>query len=156
MTIDPRAVAALLPHIQNISKFVEPCCGESHLVNELEKHGLECVWASDIEGGFDAFHFYGGLAPTADAIITNVPWTRQILHPMIGHFCTLLPTWLLFDSDWAYNAGSAPYLRFCSDIVAVGRLRWIPDTDMTGKDNVSWYRFDARHDGPTRFHGRRQ
>jgi hypothetical protein len=33
----------------------------------------------------------------------------------------------------------------CSDIVSVGRLRWIEGTIMSGKQNFAWYRFDARH-----------
>ena len=35
----------------------------------------------------------------------------------------------------------------CTDIVAVGRLRWIEGTTMSGKQNFAWYRFDARHSG---------
>jgi hypothetical protein len=91
----------------------------------------------------------------ADAIITNPPWSRPILHKMILHFQRLKPTWLLFDSDWAYNRMAAPYLDTCSDIVAVGRLKWIEGTTHSGKDNCSWYRFWCRHHGLTKFHGRK-
>ena len=44
----------------------------------------------------------------ADAIITNPPWTRELLHPLISHFQQLKPTWLLFDADWCHTqAGRA-------------------------------------------------
>ena len=33
----------------------------------------------------------------------------------------------------------------CSNIVSVGRLRWIEGTTMSGMQNFAWYRFDARH-----------
>lgn len=153
-TIDHNAVAALMPHIDlGEIGFAEPCCGDGKLVAELEKSGMVCEYANDILFGIDALtvHKFEG----ADVIITNPPWTRQLLHPLILHFSSVLPTWLLFDADWAYNKASAIYLDHCSDIVAVGRLRWIEGTSMTGKDNVSWYRFDARWSGGPKFHGRR-
>ena len=151
-TIDRRAVHALAPYLTGIYNFAEPCAGEGHLVMNLSLEGVSCALASDITTGVDAltitnFH-------EADAIITNPPWTRQLLHPMIKHFQQHLPTWLLFDSDWAFNKSAAPYLDQCSHIVAVGRLRWIEGTTMTGKDNVSWYRFWHQHSGGPHFYGR--
>lgn len=153
-TIDPRAVAALLPYLRRdgIQTFVEPCVGEGHLKRALESAGLICVFGSDIQSGIDALdlpHFNG-----ADAIITNPPWSRELLHPLILHFQHHAPTWLLFDADWAHNKMAAPFLPQCTDIVAVGRLRWIEGTTQTGKDNVAWYRFDAQHWNGPRFHGR--
>lgn len=156
-TIDPRAVQALLPHLDGIKSFAEPCSGEGYLVAQLKAAGLRCHHDSDILDATedcDAFQLTTYDIEGADAIITNPPWTREILHPLIRHFQALKPTWLLFDSDWAYNRHAAPYLTLCSDIVAVGRLRWIEGTTMSGKDNCSWYRFDIWHVGGTRFHGR--
>jgi hypothetical protein len=152
-TIDPRALAVLLPFLQRdgIHVFAEPCVGEGHLMRALQDLGLVCSMASDISEGVDSLDITEFDHP--DAIITNPPWSRQLLHPMIEHFQKFAPTWLLFDSDWAYNAGAAPYLDRCSDIVAVGRLKWFNDT--TGKDNASWYRFDANHSGGPRFYGRK-
>jgi hypothetical protein len=151
-TIDFRAAKALQPFIEDIDVYAEPCVGNFDLVKQLAKIGKRVDYVGDIEMGLDAFDVrkWGG----ARAIITNPPWTRKLLHPLIMHFMHQLPTWLLFDSDWAYNKSSAPYLPYCSDIVAVGRLRWIEGTTQTGKDNVSWYRFWHNHYGPTRFHGR--
>lgn len=155
-TIDPRAVRALMPYLINVHTFAEPCCGHGLLIDELERHDLVCKMRGDIQMGssFDGRWVSHRDVADCDAIITNPPWTRQLLHPLIRHFMLLKPTWLLFDSDWAFNKHASPYLPQCSDIVAVGRLRWIEGTTNTGKDNVSWYRFWHKHYGPTRFHGR--
>ena len=150
-TIDPRAVRVLAPHIEGLSAFAEPCCGDMDLVRDLEAIGLRCSYAGDIKTGENALLIseFGD----CDVIISNPPWTREILHPMIRHFQSIAPTWLLFDADWAYTKQSAPYLDQCSHIVAVGRLKWIPGTKQTGKDNCSWYRFHAQHTGGPKFIG---
>jgi hypothetical protein len=156
-TIDPRAVTALKPHLNGVRTFAEPCDGMGHLRLGLENAGLRCVYANDILNGEeddDALRMTLYDIEGVDAIITNPPWTRSVLHKLILHFQSLRPTWLLFDSDWAYNRHAAPYLDTCSDIVAVGRLKWVPDTPHSGKDNASWYRFWRQHHGPTKFHGR--
>jgi hypothetical protein len=152
-TIDPRAVKALRPYLYGVKTFAEPCCGRGDLVRWLESIRLTCVLQSDIVTGTDALalrDFRG-----ADAIITNPPWSRALLHPLILHFQKYAPTWLLFDSDWAYNRHAMPYIEQCCDIVAVGRLTWFEDTRHSGKDNVSWYKFWHRHHGGPKFHGRR-
>ena len=48
-TWDPRAVAALLPHLLPGTRFVEPCAGDGVLADQLEAAGHECMFASDIE-----------------------------------------------------------------------------------------------------------
>lgn len=150
-TIDPNAVKSLMPHLKT-RVFVEPCCGDMDLVNALEKNGLECRWASDISRGQDALEMPEQHAP----IITNPPWSRPLLHSMISHFVAIAPyCWLLFDADWAHTKQSAPYMRYCSDIVSVGRLLWIPGTKMKGKDNCAWYRF-SKDAYRTTFHGVKQ
>jgi hypothetical protein len=154
MTTDLRAVQALLPHLNGATTFAEPCAGQGHLAKALERFtAMRCVYEDDIgwKGGRNAL--YADLTG-ADVIITNPPWTRKILHPMIARFCSQAPTWLLFDSDWAYTSQAYPYLTMCTDIVPTPRLKWIAGTKWTAKDNTSWYRFDANHTGPTVFHGR--
>jgi hypothetical protein len=151
-TIDQRAVERLLPHLNGTKTFAEPCAGRGDLVRQLESAGLRCVHATDISEGVDALKLtlFGG----ADTIITNPPWSREVLHPMILHFQAVAPTWLLFDCDWAYNKQAGPFLDQCSDIVAVGRLKWIEGSKASGKDNSAWFRFDALHSGGPHFHGR--
>lgn len=151
-TIDPRAVTVLLPFLAGVETFAEPCAGQRVLTDQLEAHGLRCLHASDITDGIDAFdlRWLGAI----DAIITNPPWTRSILHPLIRHFQRIAPTWLLFDADWAFTGQARPFLPQCSHFVSVGRLRWIPGTTQTGKDNCAWYRFHAQHTEGPRFYNR--
>ena len=115
------------------------------------------MWASDIEPQLDGiakndftelgdFHVL-----ESDYIITNPPWDRSVLHPMIDHFSLLRPTWLLFDSDWPHTKQSADYMKRCSKIVSVGRIKWFGN--MTGKDNCAWYLFENK-ETETKFYGR--
>lgn len=149
-TIDPRAVVPLLPFLAGIDTFAEPCCGEGRLLLALERAGLSCAYRGDISTGQDAMAIraLNGI----DAIITNPPWSREILHPMIRHFQRLAPTWLLFDADWAHTKQASPFMAGCSHIVSVGRLIWIEGTKQTGKDNCAWYRFHAQHHEGPRFY----
>ena len=151
-TIDHRAVLALRPHLHGIFTFAEPCAGDGHLVRMLEEIGLTCTVNTDLRGGVDALAVHD-IGSRADAIITNPPWTRGILHPMILHFQRQAPTWLLFDADWAHTKQAAPYLPQCSHIVSIGRLKWIPGSKHTGKDNCAWYRFHSQHVEGPRFYG---
>lgn len=154
-TIDTRAVEILSPFLVSETKYAEPCCGQDDLINELEKYGHINKWASDISYGTDALTLTDNELSECDAIITNPPWSRDILHPMIEHFAQLKPTWLLFDADWAHTKQSSTYMKeLCTDIVSVGRLRWIEGTTMSGKDNCAWYRFDKDKNKVTEFHGR--
>lgn len=148
-TIDPKAVRVLVPFLRGVVHFAEPCAGEGDLIQSLEAAGLICEYRGDLLAGMDALAqpSFG----VVDAIITNPPWTREILHPMIRHFQRIAPTWLLFDADWAHTGQAAPLLDQCSHIVSVGRLKWIEGTKQTGKDNCSWYRFHAQHSSGPRF-----
>lgn len=155
------AVVPLLPHLECGDMFLEPCAGKMDLVLHLEANGLSCAGALDISPqhhdvvAFDALredldNFCGG----ADYIITNPPWDRSLLHPMIRRFCSLKPSWLLFDADWMHTKQSAEFMPLLRKVVSVGRVKWIPDSKMTGKDNCAWYLFDAKGDGPATFYGR--
>jgi hypothetical protein len=77
------------------------------------------------------------------------------MHLLIEHFQAIAPTWLLIDLDWAANEQAVPYLPRCSDIVVIGRVKWFPNSEFTGKENYAWYRFDAKHRGATKLHNRR-
>jgi hypothetical protein len=128
-----KAVPPLIPYLRGVRTFAEPCCGDGALVNHLEAHGLRCVYQGDIADGRDALAItdYGD----ADTIITNPPYTRPLMHALIEHFSRILPTWLLLESDWAYTKQAGPFMPCCSDIVSVGRLRWIAGTTMSSKEN---------------------
>lgn len=153
-TIDPKAVAKLLPHLRGVKTFAEPCAGDGYLVGQLQAAGLVCAYEGDITTGYDALSYDFAADATFDAIISNVPWRRDILHAMIERFQAIAPTWLLFDAAWCHTRQSAPFMDQCSHIVSVGRLKWIPGTKMTGKDDCAWFRFHVQHVGGPRFIGR--
>lgn len=138
------AVAPLLPHLLPGTRFVEPCAGDGALVDALQLAGHLCVGARDIEpqradiAQADALNVYD---LNIDCVITNPPWRRPVLHPLIEHWSSQGPTWLLFDADWIHTRQSAPFIDRLRAIVSVGRVKWIPDSTMTGKDNCCWYLF---------------
>jgi hypothetical protein len=144
------AVVPLIPFLRGVRSFAEPCCGKGDLVRHLESFGLACVYAGDISNGQNALAvvFYGG----ADAIITNPPHSRKLMHRLIVHFSRIAPSWLLLDVEWAHTQQAAPLLPACSDIVAIGRVKWISGSEHNGKENYAWYRFDARHTSGPVFH----
>jgi hypothetical protein len=154
------AVVPLIPHLPAGASYVEPCAGDGTLVRHLERFEMECLIACDVEpkdgfiSQFDALKFQVPIGIGCDYIITNPPWDRKILHPMIEHFSAMRPTWLLFDADWVHTKQSAPFMPYLRKIVSVGRVKWIPDSKMTGKDNCAWYLFDQSSTGPVQFHGR--
>lgn len=158
-TFDPRA-SEVLNSVQTPVKYYSPCVGEYDLVNNLNPYGFKCVGASDIDHPIDALKLDALMiteehVKDADYIIENPPWSRNILHPMIEHFITLKPTWLLFDADWAHTKQASDYLEdYCTHIAAIGRLKWMPGTSMSGKDNCCWYRFVKNKKTPTQFIGR--
>ena len=148
------AVEPLIPHLRGIRTFAEPCAGDGALVRHLEAAGLRCVYSGDIHTGQDALavNSYG----KADAIITNPPYTRDLMHRLIAHFQRIAPTWLLLESDWAQTKQASPFMAACTDIVAIGRVKWIEGSKHTGKDNFGWLRFDVRHTAGPVFHCRDQ
>ena len=148
------AVMPLNPFLADVKTFAEPCAGEGQLVRHLEQLGLTCTYSGDLARGQDALFLNEADVAGADAIITNPPWTRELLHPLITRFEQLRPTWLLLDADWAHLVVAGAYMRRCSAIVSVGRVKWMPDSPSTGKDNAAWYRFDGKHKTGPKFYGR--
>jgi hypothetical protein len=145
-TFDPKAVNKLAPHLQPGTRFIEPCAGDGVLADQLIKAGHKCLQSYDIDPQRADVEKRDALTYEPDHAgfvwITNPPWSREILHPLIRHLSDQSATWLLFDADWAFTDQAKPFKRRLRRIVVVGRLRWIPDTKMTGKDNCAWYLFD--------------
>ena len=150
----PAAVAPLIPHLRaaRVRTFAEPCCGDGALVRVLESAGLRCRYQGDIATGQDALGLdsYGG----ADVGVTNPPYVRPLMHALIHHLAKIAPTWMLLELDWAATRQAEPFLPSCSDIVVVGRVRWIEGTKHAGMDNFGWFRFSAQHTGGPILHAR--
>ncbi len=160
-TIDPRAAARLVPHLDPATRYVEPCAGGGHLIDHLAAHGMVCQLAIDIEpqrGDImrgNALDITGpvrcGQTGQRLKFITNPPWERKLLHALIEHLAGIAPTWLLFDAAWKETAQAARFGDWCVKIVSVGRLRWVPDSPHNSTDDCSWYLFDASHEGGTHY-----
>jgi len=157
------AVTPLIPHLEEVQTYVEPCAGDGQLVNLLSDGGFECIAAYDIEPQEEWIVQKDALSLTsvdmkgADVIITNPPWTRPTLHAFLSHFvCELnMPTWLLFDAGWVHTKQSIPYQPLLRRIVSVGRVKWIEGTKMTGKEDCAWHLFTyQKTPNATKFYGR--
>ena len=164
-----QAIPSLTDHLEkefpsNLS-FAEPCAGDGQLVRFLEETGLHCCFKSDIEPQaddiqkIDAMRLDPNQLMDADMIVTNPPWRRDFLHDFIFMCVVKLgkPTWLLFDSDWIHTlqAKKTGLLNYLSTILSVGRLKWIPDSKHSGKDNCQWHYFIKSNNGrPPKFYGR--
>lgn len=161
------AVLPLLPHLARETHYIEPCAGNKRLIQALSRSGHVCEDAYDIEPSMAYVldekpmvhrHDAKTWVPNADRLgkadcfITNPPWSRDILHPLIIHLSDMLPTWLLFDADWVHTRQARPFQGFLRKVVSVGRVKWIPGTTMTGKDNCAWHLFDRQPGGPTLFY----
>lgn len=185
-TIDPRAIPPLLRHLPAGTVFAEPCAGAGDLIHLLEAAGLVCDWGLELEpqgsclanrwpvGVGNALTLGAADLGAASVFISNLPWERGWLHPLIWHLSALLPLWSLHDASWAFTKQAAEFGPVCSDVVAVGRLKWFDrrgrllrdpgesdaayaarnakKRDYDPPDDCAWYRFDARSRTPTRFH----
>lgn len=153
-TFDKRAVPPLLRHLEP-GPFVEPCAGDGTLIDLLEPYGWRCTQAfdiaprrNDIEQG-DATS-----ARVAGKAVTNPPWSRHLLHPIIANLAPQVETWLLFDAAWAFTRQAAPLLRLCHKIIVIGRLKWVPDTPHDAQDDCAWYLFGPDAPAVPAFYGR--
>lgn len=146
------AVLPLVPFLPEGFTFTEPCAGDGRLIRHIERAtGGVCTLACDIDPKGQGIvqksaMFLNERDVVSDLIITNPPWSRDkksgfILHRMIEHFTQLAPTWLLFDSDWMQTVQAAPFMNTLLCGVSIGRVKWIEDSKMSGKDNCQWYLF---------------
>lgn len=155
------AVIPLMPHLPVSFTFAEPCAGDARLalhIDTLSDSKAICTLLSDIEpqdGGVEKIDAFDVVIPgNTEYIITNPPWDRKLLHPMIERFADIRPTWLLFDANWMFTRQARPYLQYCEKIVTIGRVKWIEGTNKAGKDDSCWYLFDKKFSGNTTFFGR--
>lgn len=160
----PTPYAAVLPLLQYLPEnvdFIEPFAGDGRLIDHLSRNGHECVLASDIEPLRGDIHKCDFLNMTKEAltsgsmIITNPPWRRDLLHPALDRIIECgTPAWILLDADWAHTTQAVPYLKYCSKIVAIGRVKWIEESKSQGFDNCCWYQFIGGSEQETIFKGK--
>lgn len=139
------AALPLRKYLEGVANFAEPCCADGRLVRWVESFGVPCIYSDDIENGTDAITDPELEARRPAAIITNPPYTWKLLKPMLKRFMGIAPTWLLLESDFMFNEQSIPFMKCCTDIVPIGRVKWIEGTKDESKDSFAWYRFDIQH-----------
>ena len=158
-----KAVTPLTKHLQQNFSFCEPCAGNGALVGHLERmFNAVCFLPLDIEPQADWITKGDGNSLTAEAveycdcIITNPPFTWNVLQPLMDKWIGLRQTILLLPADFLHNLRFAPYLDVCERVVSIGRVKWLEDSKATGVENYAWYFFDKDKDvgNTTQFYGR--
>lgn len=161
-TVDPDAISPDFRSIVKGKTFAEPCYGGGHLVDLLSPWA-KCEWKSDLEPQVEGVRQLDALKITEKdlyncaLIITNPPYSWDMLQPLLEHLPTLRPTWFLLPADFMHNKRSSPYMGICPRVLALRRLYWITEPDVKpikGKDNYCWYQFYARYRGHTTFYPR--
>lgn len=181
-THDPKAVAPIAPLWHgNETRYIEPFCGSGELIANIANHcDAKCVHASDLEplpqvNGvpdgiiFEKYNFevidWESTAGHKNAthFISNPPWLNdkksdyQLLR-IINHLSAIRPTWLLLNGNFAFNKRSSDAMGICTDIITVGRLKWIKGSKHSATEDSCWFLFDqktADGRGPT-IHPRRK
>lgn len=141
----PKEAFANFPIKYIAPRISEPCAGNGAIVDILNSYGRLVSHKSDIDpkrSDIEQADVFDLTFEDIDVVITNPPWSRDILHPMIEHLANHVETYLLFDADWMHTKQASHLLEtFCTHIYSVGRLKWISDSPYVGKDNAAWYRF---------------
>jgi hypothetical protein len=147
-------VQPLLPYLDPMTAFVEPCVGEGMLAEHLKSAGHVLVAGYDLP--HDARTKRYPEARDDVIFVTNPPWARPALHAIIANVSDQAPTWLLLDGEWIHTKQAIPFMPRLRAIVSVGRLKWIPGSPFTSKDSCVWLLFDRPDPKTTiRFIGRR-
>lgn len=160
-TTDPKAIPPKLVEFIRGKSYAEPCYGEGDL-EDLLMDVATCRWRSDIRETvgsskvMDAMYLSKEDTARCDYIITNPPFSRDVLLPLIDHFVSLKPTWLLLPADYMHNVYFGEYIAKCRRVISVGRLKWFKDSKHTSTDNFAWYFWvkGATADTRTGFYGR--
>jgi len=160
-TVDPNAVPTKFVEFVRGKSYASPCYGNGDLEDLLMEVAV-CKWRSDIRETvgsskvWDAMRLSKHELEKCDIILENPPFSRDVLLPMIDHFITLKPTWLLLPADCMHNKYFSKYMVKCSKVVSVGRLKWFKDSKHTSTDNFAWYfwKQGASEDTQTIFYGR--
>lgn len=162
-TVDAKAIPTKLVDFIKGKTYAEPAYGNGDLENLLSGVAT-CKWRSDIRNTVDNSLVMDALDVTkedlvdCDLIVTNPPFSKDILLPLIDHFVSLKPTWLLLPADYAHNIYFSPYMERCSKVVSVGRVCWFPKDGkrVASTENFAWYfwKYCATSDTDTIFYGR--
>jgi len=163
-TIDPKAHKVIAPLVKGRT-YAEPCYGAGDLVRGISGENREelCKFKSDIspDGGGclegDALDLIPRDLESCDLIVTNPPFDRKTLVPLLEHFISLKPTWLLLPADRMHVKYFSEYMDMCTQVHSIGRLCWFykEGKRVAGVDNYAWFFWPKGGDteNPTIFRG---
>lgn len=158
-----KAVMPLAPFMQN-KTYIEPCAGDGRLAEHIFKLQPTSTLAEayDIEPQEETVlgvpihprdiveYPIEEVFDVVDCFVTNPPWINNKesgyqLNTIIKQLSSILPTWLLLNGNYVFNKKSAECMRHCTDVVPIGRVKWIEDSKSAGKEDCAWFRFDSRN-----------
>ncbi len=149
------AVVPLLRRLTPRTRFIEPCAGAGRLIEHLESAGHVCAGRCDLPCDATVAHYD---VEGADYFITNPPWRRDVLHPIIVNLSDQLPTWLLIEFGLGAHAsiGAVPIAPQGDRQRRTSPLdSRLANSPYDGKDNCAWHLFSRpEFDVVTRFFGR--
>lgn len=167
----PSAVAPLVRYLVPGAQYIEPCAGTGAIVRYLSPRGFKCAAAFDIAPGLslgvrvekrDATLLASADVPEGTSYaITNPPWpSRSDRHTTIAIVENMLHLGLraamLLPAGLMHTRYTATLLRnHCSEIISVGRVKWIEDSPHTSLNDACWYIFKPEQNlRAPRFHPR--
>lgn len=136
-----RATVPLFKVLEPCTLFADPCCGRGELIEHVESDGHICTLASDLLQADARTARYA--IDHRTVFVTNPPW-RQRFEPnkIIENLSNQRALWALIPSDWLFNLRVAPLLPRLRKVVAVGRVKWVPNSPHSGFENSCWCLFD--------------
>lgn len=147
----PSTIEPLLPLLPKRTRFIEPCAGDYSLAGYLEQHGHECVFASDLEPRHEEVcvrdagkHDFRSIQ--ADMVITNFPYRKQLLKPILENLIPQIDIWMVIYSSWLDTLWAAKFMEHAAIELPIGRARWplgveVTDPGGAGKRDFSWVLF---------------
>lgn len=134
----------------NPCTFIEPCAGDGVIVDTLALADFDCAAATDISPAGPSVSKKDALAYTfedvqgVDAVITNPPFKKDMLVPIMDHFLMLETSMvLLLPLDYIANLWFAPYAAHVHKVLPIGRVRWIPGSKSMSMENFAWVALSA-------------
>lgn len=134
---------------------IEPFAGDGGLARKLSYNcDAEVVWLSDIDprpsvDGLTIIRradWKDGLRQkhsSKSVVVTNPPWKKDLIIDLVYDCVDLgIESTLLLSGNLLHTAYFNKLLYpHCYSICSVGRLKWIPGSQHTSKDDAAWYHF---------------
>lgn len=157
-----KPIEPLTSHLPQNLIFCEPCAGAYDLANNLLylRPDIKCNAAFDIFPQDDriitksAVDISESDLSGIDMFITNPPFKWDMFEPILNNLLSYRPTWFLIPADFMHNKRMVPYMKKCSKLVSVGRIKWFDDSKASSTDNFCWYKFEKNDVSYTEFYHR--